>query len=836
MLSSAVTKLRRISTIKFAISAVYLSFAIGTPTLLYADNKNNPVSNSDTPSIDESDAKSRLEKTPQGRMLLDFGSAPSLTLSEEEKALRQAMFFTRLGAMMPIMDACAQDVNVSCSSNENPMICLVDNLSSLEPCCQSHIRSVLGESERKHTSLHNNIMLPSGSSVHYDSSCKLSKATLSRPSTYKNLTLDAGPVFFNDKGEIDLTRLAGSNVWQGLPLAEDQPYTRVFANGMPEYVRLSDMGVYNGIPLQPMQIATQGNLNTIDLNNTPDEDVFFYLSTQRLVRDTGTTQFHANGKLARGHLSKDAVVNKIPLAAGLTTFNEQGLLIDGQLFESYHHGKWLLGKGRVTFSSDGKLLQANLAGPATVGGLELANGEITFYDNGNIRSAFMAKGALLNDHPLPAKTALNYDRNGQLDTIQFSYSGPITQSLDDHTYPFAGFDLRSNYPHKTYHNGQLQQVSFSDHKWYNERFYPKHTSIKLSIDGQVEWDSFYDEKMKDSYLIETEKLPEIIPFSQIRQGLYLPKGSIISKPYSSVIEEVILSRPVEYFGVRLAASNVKFSHQQKTLWLASLDGDQNVRGIPMAGHPKVVMFDSADLISLGYLAKNHKTNGVMLKQGEKIRINHNGFVVEGVLAQAEVVNDISMAAGTEIKFHDNGALQLAQLKHNQTVNGIELQKGTQVYFDDRKNIERGTLGKRQIVGKAMLPAGTTIRMLNGALIGVQTSDHVKIDQLTLDGRAIQLHDNGSLRTGIVANDSVINGNTVEAGTQILLDNNGVLVGKEFVGLEDSQNANAVYNMLIAPPKKSHCNELLKTPSYGYSVGAADVFTAKCKAFYAELQD
>jgi len=525
-------------------------------------------------------------------------STELMTKAEKDAALNH--LFSNLSMIMPIMQACSQDIERHCDVELNPLACLADNIDSLNRCCLSNIHSAAGNTALPHSIIHHDVLLPTGSNLEFDSSCGISRADLSETSPFYGVRLQSGSIIFDESGKIELAQLVGNQSWRGLPLASQQPPTRISEDGVPEYIRLAEPGKYQEFELQPLQLDIKNSIESTEWKQAKLNGIYFYLYNSGISRDTGTTKIHPNGQLARGNLAKPLKFNGIPLAPGITTFTEQGQVLTGTLSQRYSHEGLMLDAGPVTFSETGKILTATLAETYQYDELILAANPVVYYESGHLSSATLAPGSLLNSKALPTQASARFDENGKMVVLSLPYGEDLLVSKDSKSFKLGDLTLKANNPYKVHENGQPKNVVFFDHQFFREKLYPSGTELKFNQNGAVIWDSYYHKTLPDDQKTEQHRMPEILPFSQVRQGIYLPKGSIVHSNYSGTDVSAIIPREIVFNNALIAAGNISFGTQKSRLASANLHKDQDIDGIRYSGKPKTIMFDEHGQVAYGF--------------------------------------------------------------------------------------------------------------------------------------------------------------------------------------------------------------------------------------------
>lgn len=816
------------STIVFSLPAVIIAQDASTNTV--------------TIPIERATTDSEEFGSPELELLRNMLPKSKPLMSEQEKALWQAQFFSTLSVMLPLMKACSSDMPNGCDRDDNPIACLANNVDTLSQCCAAQVRSTTGNLAIAQTTFHNGLVLPVNSSLEFDSSCARSKAVLSRPSPYHDIQIKSGPIFFDEAGDIELAVLASDLAWKGLSLAEQQPPTRIYRNGVPEFVRLSGPGSYEGIELEPMQLPVYNSIENTEWKTATSDDVFFLFDYSQVSRDPGTTKIHPNGQLARGRLATAVNVKGMLLAPGITSFTEQGQLLSGVLAKDYQHGKFTLATGPVAFNDEGQILTSTLAQSYQNDAWTIAADAVTFHGNGQLKTAFLQAGSTLNSSTLPAKAAITINTQGQLTTLSFP------SNIADKTFEFGGLTLNANRSYQVHDSGQPKEISILTHKMYRGKLYPKRTRFEFDHNGEVIWDSFYDKELQDEYKRQRGMLPEILPMAQVRQGVFLPKGSIVYSGFYGRAERAIIPHATAFNDVVLAAGEIEFSKQTSHLALGTLNGDQTINGIRFHGSPKSIMFDQQGRVIFGQLSGNQSINKISFADETGINLSAGGIPSQGTLADTTDINGIPLMSGTKVKFDKSGRLQAGYLATDHPVDGITYKAGTQIYFDNKGLVRSGILaGDHNIVGTT-LPAETSIRLFEGRLHSLALKQAIEIQGYSLDGRIIEFHKDGALRTGVLAKDSVIDGKSITAGSQLLLDSSGHLLGTEFVGLIRPPAINTSNGVIMAgpeplrlrsPPTISFCRKVLSdnTVAVGYSLGNGNGETKRrCSVFYREFRE
>jgi len=771
--------------------------------------------------------------------------------TEQEQAVAYQEYFAAMSVIYPIMEACQTDIQQTCKEEYNPLGCLVDNYDSLNSCCASHIRSANGSPAIPKALLHYDVMLPAQSSLIFDSSCTISKAILSESSSYKGTKLHSSAVYFDQSGEIGLAQLKGNINWQGLPLAEDQPPTRISKAGIPEYVRLSGPARYKSFDLEPLQLSTRNSIESFDWQAASMDDVFYLLANYDVDRDPGTTRLFPNGHLARGQLSKPTLINGLPIAPGITTFTDKGQLLLGALSTEAEYDGMTLSAGPVSFSESGQLLIARLARPYQHGELSIAAGEVTFHDNGQFKTATLQAGSELNSVSLPSKVNATFTENGELNTIHLVPADSIDR------IKFGTLTLRADRSYQVHENGQPKEVWIEEHTLYRDRLYPQSTNLKFDHSGVVVWDSFHNEVLQNQHNKERGMLPEVLPFAQVRQGVFFPKGSIVYPGYDGSTESAILSRPVQYNGVLLAAKKIKFSNLHSFLSVAALHGHQTINGVTFKGAPDSVIFDETGNISHGILHGDQTINGIWFADGTGFNYFPDQSPRKGYLAKNTVIDGIPLASDSVVHFYANGKIHMATLWIDHTINGMKYKQGTALQFNIEGNLGSGTLAIDTNSMGTVIPAGTKVRLVEGKLRSLDLKQNISVQGHHLDGRGIEFYENGVLRTGVLAKDANIEGSKLKAGSQLLLDESGKLIGTDFVGMIEppeeakskiSRSANGAVTVLVgrkklaplllSPPTKETCRKIFDGElTSGSSLGSVlDSIERQCGEFYAEFRE
>ncbi len=810
---------------------------------------------------------SHHSESPVLRMLTNLLPEPKLLMSEEEKAVAKLQSYIAYSLIMPVLEACQNDIANHCSEEEDPLACLIKKVdsakvNSTEKCCASHIRNATGNTTLKSPTFHHDLIVPVGSKLEYDPSCAQSKVHLNKESLYQNIRLTSGTVFFDRAGNVELGQLLGNVTWRGLDLAEQQPPTRISQNGTPEFIRLSKPGKYYDFELAPMQLDIPNSLESANWDNASFNDLYLRVQASQLTRDPGTTKLHPNGGLARGKLAEAHTVNGVPLTAGIALFSAQGHVTEGVIAKDIEYGadRIPLAAGKVTFSDDGQILNAKLTKTHQWQHLTLAAGEIGFHPNGNLKQASLAAGSAWYNTSLPAKAKVTFNVNGTPETLMFVDDHQTMISSESHSFKLGDLIVKANWPYQVFETGQPKEVRFFTHTSYRGKIYPKQTELRFDPDGEVIWDSFYHGVMQNNDKKEAGTLPEILPFSQVRQGLFFPKGSIVYSNRSGSVKQAILSSPVKYKNFILAADEVKFDNRRSQLWQAKLHQDQTVDSLRFKGRPKSVMFDEKGEVAHAFLAGDQNIRGVWLADESSLNLFPDQTLQQGTLARDQMVAGLPLKSDTKVEFYKDGRVKSGFLSQDHTIDNFAYAAGSKltIYKNSKDNSQSetlaGTLAHDQTWRDILIPASTEIRTTNGLILALELDRETDVQGYTLDGRKIGFHDNGQLRTGVLAKDTLIADNTLRAGTQLLFDPDGNLLGSDFVGIIKPKGKRPVNSgdnsavviiaspevaKLDAPPSKKICEFYQQQvgTGNGYSLGSSPTSQfRKCRAFYAEFRE
>jgi len=701
---------------------------------------------------------------------------PEIELSNFSKG-KQAIF-TR---------SCSASIDKHCGVGEDTLQCLFENQDKLDFCCLSELHELhdLPFSSTEEFK-HNKTVFPAGSTFEYDNYCRYLTAVTERSVQYDDLEIEPGTIVFKETGHLGAAQLSGEQTIQGLNLAEEQPWVLFHNDDTPTHVRLSEPSLKDGIKFGPMGDDEKRFTNGLEYPRIPTKYLHQLLiqlkeSPSKPVYDSGTTMLHSNGRIARGKVLENTVVNGVPIAPGITFFSKDGSVIKGKLSGQYRYKQFLLAAGEVTFTDDGVLL-----------------------------SAVLAQGAMLNKWKIDSEARISMDNQGVPYRIVFLQQ----QGSQNHLRHVTAGSLKigTGQSYKLYPNGQIKELLLGDHSWYQGKPYPANTTMIFDKEGDVTWAEFYDDILKQAKQSgNTKNIPDVLPTAEVRRGFLLPAGSLVYPVERGGYQKMVVPTPFTYRGLRIQAGEFGIDYDNN-IRDAYFDGDQTLYGITFKGYPSQVQLTALGDIAEGQLAydqvvdgvlvesapsrvqfgKNGRlafaelsgaqmVNGVLIKGSPSRTSFDDGNLLEATLAQVTTLDGIHYAGSSTIKFGENMRVRYGRLAVHTKINDFWYKKGAGIWFDSNGNFNRSVLASNTTFQGIELPADSEIKWFNNGL-QISSSEQIIVRGITFEGKELHIENDGGIGRGLLSNNTTVNGTELQAGTVVKINVAGELLGHQFVGL------------------------------------------------------
>jgi len=186
-------------------------------------------------------------------------------------------------------------------------------------------------------------------------------------------------------------------------------------------------------------------------------------------------------------------------------------------------------------------------------------------------------------------------------------------------------------------NGQISNLKLGRHSWYRGRLYPRGTSMKFDENGDVSWDSFYDQFLvrAASGKISDAHIPDILPTAE-------------GAPHS-----------------------IAFNSTGKLL-SGVLAGDQLYDGLLLKGAPYKTTFAASGKLASGTLAKETLINGITYAPLHPIRFGENDHIQSGTLARSYLHGNLRFKAGTTLVLDSSGRMSRGVLATKTNIGRVEI--------------------------------------------------------------------------------------------------------------------------------------------------------------------
>ena len=237
---------------------------------------------------------------------------------------------------------------------------------------------------------------------------------------------------------------------------------------------------------------------------------------------------------------------------------------------------------------------------------------------------------------------------------------------------------------------------------------------------------------------------------------------------------------------------------------------------------------------------------IKFKAGGGISFDKYGKGIVGVIAEAVTMNSIEWEPGTTLIFNEKGELESAIPKNNKEINNISFKAGENIIFDEKGKLSSGTLAeniklngitpkgegfkiifegskpivfydfKKGIIKNGILASNATIGRFTfkkGTLLdpyysnddkdrinkGILASDAVvimKSDKVKFKADTeIEFHQNGSVKIGILAEDTLIEGKLFKGGSLVQFFKDGGISWGTLAENKDLTIENKIYDSL-----------------------------------------
>ncbi len=617
-----------------------------------------------------------------------------------------------------LASACHNEFAQYCGADSDTPACrnrLVDALAQsaqsnlLGTCCTAKLHE-LGFAGGKFKVNHfSGVTFNEGAELQYDYFCETATLVSEESTKYQNLEVQGGPMVFGALGNLKLARLQGLQVIHDLQLSDEQPLTQFFDTNVPKLVRLKDVSVQFGIPFQPME---NSKLNDMDKWSATPTDLLYQLADHTVNGKSNlATALHSNGRVARGNIAEPVVVNGLPMAPGVTELDDQGRVISGKLSIAHLHNGLLLGAGQISFGKNGELIKGNVAAGAKLNGWEIDTPSELSVIHGKNKSIILGKTESGINHYVPVQ--------------------------------LGSFRLTPGLRVQLYENYQVQSLRVTEDSWYRGTAYPSQTEIKFSEQGDVIWDSFYDERlpMAAQNANLRDSLPEILPTAEVRGGHLLPKASLIYSTGRFGEQRIVVPNVFHFNGFSIAAGEFRVDRNLK-LREARLANKIKYHGAMLKPYPAKVSFDEDGAIAGAYLLSDTFMDGIQYAKDGFVEFTPGGKVLKGRLASVA------------------------------SIDGRRYQANTVLHLDENGQVEQGVLAEDLKIGSVFIPVGSEIRFQAGQRLKISSAHSIKVDGIEYSGRSLVMMEDGTVQTGKLINDSIINDEFFEAGTVLMFRANG----------------------------------------------------------------
>jgi len=519
---------------------------------------------------------------------------------------------------------------------------------------------------------------------------------------------------------------------------------------------------------------------------------------------------HSNGRVARGMVLEKAVANGLPIAPGITFFNEDGGIIKGKLSRQYTYKQFLLAAGEVWFNKQGEL-----------------------------QEAVLAPGAMLNKWKINTEARISMDHTGQPRKLVFiSPQGAHKQSGE---VTADSLNLAAGRVYDLYPNGQIKELHLTDHSWYQGKPYPAGTAMVFNEKGELTWDEFYDDILRKAKLTGNMKhIPDLLPTAEVRRGFLLPAGSLVYPIERNGDQRMVVPRSFSYRGMRIrqgefridSKNNIRSAYLEDNQALngivyngfpdkvqlhpsggiesARLAYDQLVDGVLIRGAPSYVHFGKSGKITIASLSGDQMIGGLLIKGApSRTQFDDNGRLLEGTLAAATTLEGIHYQGSSAVSFTRNMQVLQGQLAVHTRINGIWYKKGTSIWFDSKGKLSRGVLASKTTIHGIEIPADSEVN-IHATGFQVESSKPIVVGRNQFEGYKLSLGNDGSVRKGLLSNNTTISGTALKAGTRVKINSSGELLGHVYVGLRQKSSATVMVGpqvlspLPITPPTQAEC--------------------------------
>lgn len=209
-----------------------------------------------------------------------------------------------------------------------------------------------------------------------------------------------------------------------------------------------------------------------------------------------------------------------------------------------------------------------------------------------------------------------------------------------------------------------------------------------------------------------------------------------------------------------------------------------IRGIKFAPQKHVSRYSSGKLQS-GYLAEKTYINGYYFAAKSNVRFFENGFVQTGTLTGTTKIGDIKYKADSEIELNEQGKVVSGVLDEDTPITDytrasipLYYAGGHRISFQAGR-VTAGTLAHRLFAWGIGLPRFTEVMFYpSGCLANIRNENtkesFEKYGVKYKFDSGVSFYESGRVRSGTVAENTVIDGKTISRGTVITLDEIGHL--------------------------------------------------------------
>lgn len=189
------------------------------------------------------------------------------------------------------------------------------------------------------------------------------------------------------------------------------------------------------------------------------------------------------------------------------------------------------------------------------------------------------------------------------------------------------------------------------------------------------------------------------------KGVLLPRGSVLTFNNQGEVVRAIAAQNFQYKGNDYKKGQVMF--HETGLHYAALLEDQFINGIKFSTKMGP-FFHKNGSVENAVLAEDTNIDGIVFKELSNIRFHSNGQVSLGTLVSDTNIGGLTFAAERPIFFQQNRTIRGGYLKENTEIRGIYYKALTRLSFYSNRQVLEGTVANKTIIDGSTFEAGSSI--------------------------------------------------------------------------------------------------------------------------------